>query len=102
MATQEASYLHQLQMQMARKGAIDRPIWILLDSQPAINIVHNPMNHPRSKQIIARYHFVRERVHQEKEITVEKCRANQMGADMLTKHARVVVVRYNKKLLGMF
>ena len=102
MATEGASYLHQLQMQMAGKGAVDRPIRILLDSQPAINIVHNPMYHPRSKQIPAGYHFVRDRVHQEKEITVEKCHTNQMGADMLTKHASVAVVRYNKKLLGMF
>ena len=45
---------------------------------------------------------MRDRVHQEKEITAEKCHANQMGADMLTKNASVAVARYNKKLLGMF
>ena len=102
LAAQEASYLRSLQMQMSGKAAVARPIRIVMDSQPAIDIVHNPMYHPRSKQILARYHFVRDRVHQEKEITVEKCPANQMGADMLTKHASVVVLRYNKKLLGMF
>ena len=102
MAAQEASYLHQLQMQMAGKAAVDRPIRILLDSQPAIDIVNNPMYHLRSKQILARYHFVRDRVHNEKEITVHKCQANQMGADMLTKHASVAGVLYNKRLLGMF
>ena len=59
--------------------------------QPASHyIVHNPMYHPSSKQILARYHFVRDRVNHEKEITVEKCAANQMGADMLTKHASVL------------
>ena len=73
-----------------------------MDSQPAIDIVHNPMYHPRSKQILARYHFVRNRVLLEKDITMEKCPANQMGADMLTKHASVAVLRYSKKLLGMF
>ena len=40
-------------------------------------------------------------MHVEKEIEVEKIPSEQMGADMLTKHASVGVVRYNKKLLGM-
>ena len=66
MAAQEASYLHQLQMQMAGKAVVDRPIRILLDSQPAIDIANNPMYPPRSKQILARYHFVKDRVHNEK------------------------------------
>ena len=81
LAAQEASYLRSLQMQMSGKAAVARPIRILMDSQPAIDIVHNPMYHPRSKQILVRYHFVRDRVHQETEITVEKFLANQMGAD---------------------
>ena len=34
-------------------------------------------------------------------IEVEKIPSKQMGADMLTKHASIGVVRYNKKLLGM-
>ena len=47
------------------------------------------------------YHFVRDRVFVEKEIEVERVPSGQMGADMLTKHASVGVVRYNKKLVGM-
>lgn len=87
MVAQEASYLRQLQMQMAGKGAVDQPIRVLLDCQPPTDIVHIPMYHARSKQILARYHFV---------IAVEMCQ----GAHMLTKHASMAEVRYNKKMLG--
>ena len=72
-----------------------------VDSQPAIDIVNNPVYHARTKQILAKYHFVRDRVFEEKELIFEKISAGQMGADMLTKHASVGIVRYNKKLIGM-
>ena len=101
MARQEASFLRQLHLQMQGQPATPLLVRVLLDSQPAIDIVHNPMYHARSKQILAKYHFIRDRVHSEKEITIEKCPANQMGADMLTKHASVALIRYNKKLLGI-
>ena len=68
---------------------------------PALDLVNNPVYHARSKQILAKYHFVRDRVHNEKEMTLVKISASQMGADMLTKNASVGVVRHNKKLLGM-
>ena len=74
---------------------------MLVDSQPALDIVHNPVYHARTKQILARYHFVRDRVFKEKELYFIKISARRMGADMLTKHASVGVVRYNKKLIGM-
>ena len=67
----------------------------------ALDLVNNPCYHQRSKHIQARYHFVRDGVHVEKEIEVEKIPSRQMGADMLTKHASVGVVCYNKKPLGM-
>ena len=66
-----------------------------------MDIVHNPMYHARTKQILARYHFVRDRVLQEKELYFVKISARRMGADMMTKHASVGVVRYHKKLIGM-
>ena len=86
---------------MQGKAAIPKPICIYIDSQPALDLVNNPCYHNRSKHIQARYHFVRDRVYVEKEIEVENIPSGQMGADMLTKHASVGVVRYNKKPLGM-
>ena len=82
--------------------AVPKPVRLFLDSQPAIDLVYNPVYHPWTKQILAKYHFIRARVLNEKELTVEKCFATQMGADMLTKHASVGIIRYNKKILGMF
>ena len=37
----------------------------------------------------------------EKELVFDKISTGQIGADMLTKHASVGVVRCNKKLIGM-
>ena len=88
-------------MEVLGTAAVPKPIRVLLDSHPAIDIVHNPVYHARSKQTLAKYHFVRDRVHIEGEMSVEKCSASQMGADMLTKYASVAVVRHNRKLLGM-
>ena len=101
MAAQEVSFLRQLQLQMQGEAGVEKSVRILVDSQPALDIVHNPVYHARSKQILAKYHFVRDRVFKEKELFFEKISAGQMGADMLTKHANVGVVRYNKKLIGM-
>ena len=89
MAAQEAIYLRQLQIQMQGKAAIPKLICIYIDSQPALDLVNNHCYHIRSKHIQARYHFVRDRVHVEKEIEVEKIPFGQMGADMLTKIASV-------------
>ena len=101
MAAQEVSFLRQLQLQMQGEAGVEKPVRILVDSQPALDIVHNPVYHARSKQILAKYHFVRDTVFKEKELFFEKISAGHMGADMLTKHASVGVVRYNKKLIGM-
>ena len=101
MAGQEASFLRQLQLQMAGAAGVPTPVRVYLDSQPALDLVNNPVYHARSKQILAKYHFVRDRVHNEKEMILVKISACEMGADMLTKNASVGVVRHNKKLLGM-
>ena len=61
-AGQEASYLRHLQLEIKGAKAVPRPIRILMDSQPAIDILNNPRYHPRTKQILSRYHFVRQGV----------------------------------------
>ena len=100
-AATEASFLRQLQMQMVGGEPTPYPVRIHADNQSALDILHNPVYHCRTKQILAKYHFVRDTVLKEKECWFEKISADHMGADMLTKHASVVVVRYNKKLIGM-
>ena len=88
-------------MQMVGESAVPYQVRVLVDNQPALDILHNPVYHCRSKQILAKYHFVRDRVFKEMEPVFDKISAGQMGADMLTKHASVGAVRYNKKLIGM-
>ena len=88
-------------MQMVGEYDVPYQVRVLVDNQPALDILHNPVYHCRSKQILAKYHFVRDRVFKEKELAFDKISAEQMGPDMLTKHASVGVVRYNKKLIGM-
>ena len=100
-ATTEARFLKQLQMQMVGESAAPYQLRVLAENQPALEILHNPIYHCRSKQILAKYHFVRDRVFNEKELVFEKISVGQMGADTLTKHASVGVVRYNKNLIGM-
>ena len=86
---------------MQGEAGVGVPVKVLVDSQPALDIVHNPVYHARTKQILARYHFVRDRVFTEKELYFTRIGEGQMGANMMTKHASVGVVRYYKKLIGM-
>ena len=60
---------------MEGADAVPTPVRVYLDSQPALDLVINPVYHARSKQILAKYHFVRDRVHSEKEMVVEKISA---------------------------
>lgn len=101
MVTQEVSFLRTLQHQMRGDGAVLYQVDILVDSQLALDLVKNPSFHARSKQILAKYHFVRDRMLVEKEVLFKKVASDKMAADMLTKHATVGVIRHNKKLIGM-
>ena len=76
-------------------------IKVLVDSKPALAIGNNLVYHARTKQILARYHFVRDRVFTEKELYFAKVAGGNMGADMLTKNASVGVIRHNKKQIGL-
>ena len=44
---------------------------------------------------------IRARMFEVKEVWFNKVSPGETGADMMTKHAAVGVVRYNKKLVGM-
>lgn len=101
MVTQEVSFIRNLQMQMRGDAAVEQQVPIFVDSQPALAIVNNPVYHARSKHILARYHFVRDRMLVEKEILFKKISADKMAANMLTKNASVGVIQFNKKQVGM-
>ena len=79
MAAQEVNFLRQLQLQMHGEAGVDKPVRILVDSPPALDIVHNPVYHARSKQILAKYHFVRDRVFKEKEVFFDKSQLARWG-----------------------
>lgn len=68
MAAQEVSYVRQLQMELRGDAAVAYQVKVFIDSLPALAFVHNPVYHARTKQILAKYHFVRDRALVEKEL----------------------------------
>ena len=49
MASQEANFLRQLQLQMEGEAAVPTLVRVYLDSQPALDLVNNLVHHARSK-----------------------------------------------------
>ena len=66
LAAQEAGFLGELQVEMYRdigeKKAVVKCIDLLTDSQSAKSLAENPVYHGRSKHILAKWHFSRQRV----------------------------------------
>ena len=60
------------------------PTMISEDNQGAIALAGNPGNHPRTKHISIKYHFIREAVEKTK-IMLQYCPTKEMLADILTK-----------------
>ena len=54
------------------------------DNQSAICLAQNPKDHPKSKHIDIKYHFIRELVINN-EIKIEYCPTTDMLADIFTK-----------------
>lgn len=100
-ATQEASYVRQLQIQkqgptiplalFASTVTTSLPwIWsIFLSTIPQANTLKFAITLSRTSVFV------------DKEIGGEKIPSEQTRVDMLTKHASMGVVQYNKKLVGM-
>ena len=57
LSTQEALYLQRFSTDL---DVLSKPLVIYSDSQSAIDLVKNPVNHNRSKHIDIRHHFIRE------------------------------------------
>ena len=63
-------------------------------------MAENPVYHGRSKHILAKWHFVRERV-ESGQVKLEDVRTDNMAADMLTKFVGPAILTVDMKLIGM-
>ena len=81
-AAQEAIWLRQLLEQLKFKQT--SPTCLLGDNQGAIALAKNPANHPRTKHIQLRYHFIRFAI-SDGHILLDYIPTSQMAADGLTK-----------------
>ena len=102
LAAQEASFLSQLKGEMdgVEKEEDRKGIRLLTDSQSAKALAENPVYHGRSKHILAKWHFVRERV-ESGQVKLEDVRTAYMAADMLTKSVGPAILAVDMKLIGM-
>ena len=60
------------------------PMLIFEDNQSAICLAKNPRNHPKTKHISIKFHYIRELI-ESGEITVQYCPSSEMLADIFTK-----------------
>ena len=94
----------ELQAEMFRdigKGkAVVKCIDLMTDSQSAKSLAKNPVYHGRSKHILAKWHFIRQRA-SKGWIKLFDVRTESMGADMMTKSVGPLVLAVNMKLIGM-
>eukprot|EP00794_Sanderia_malayensis_P002751 gene2751-biopygen2271 len=81
-AAQEAIWLRRLLNSLEIKKS--NPCTLYEDNQGAIALSKNPTNHPRTKHIDVKYHFIRETI-TNKQIEIEYCETNKMIADVMTK-----------------
>ena len=104
LAAQEASHLGELQSEMYRDiGSDDKTIKcidLLTDSQSAKSLAENPVYHGRNIGILAKWHFIRQRV-SKGWIKLFDVRTKSMGADMMTKAVGPSILSVNMKLIGM-
>lgn len=80
---QEAMFLRPLLSEILRTEP-SLPTTIHCDNQGAIALSVHPGNHPRTKHIELKYHFIRQAVN-EKKITLKWCKTDDMVADIMTK-----------------
>ena len=90
----EALWLRLLLMDL---GYLPRqPIWLYCDNKAACDIVHNPIQHDRTKHVEVDRFFIKEKL-DEKIVELPKIRLEDQLADILTK---VVSSRVFSKFLG--
>ena len=74
---------------------------LLTDNQSAKSLVENSVYHGRNKHILAKWHFIRQRV-SKGWIKLFDETTKSMGAVMMTKAVGPSILAVNMKLIGMF
>ena len=104
LAAQEVSFLGELQAKMyldiGEKKVVVKCIELMTDSQSTKSLAENPVYHGRSKRILAKWHFIRQRVTKGL-IKLFDVRTESMGADMMTMAVGPSGLAVNMKLVGM-
>lgn len=96
-AVQEGIYLRQLISDLACADVSKSNVMICCDNQGAIALAENPVYHKRSKHIDVKFHFIRE--HVGKDFDVTYLPSEKMIADFLTKPVgKVVLLRLIENL----
>ena len=98
MATQEALYLITILKDLSTVN-VNKPI-IYSDSQSALCLLQNPVNHNRSKHIDIKYHFVREKVVKEL-LVFHYIPTDKNVSDLMTKPTtKQKLIYFEKQLFG--
>jgi hypothetical protein len=79
----------------------ETPTSIGEDNKGCIDIAISSKAHPAVKHIDIRHHFIRERVQDVKDITLEKIGTDVMTADIFTKQLPYPIFRKHRESLGM-
>ena len=97
-AAKEAIWLKRLLTDL--DFGINAPMVINEDNQSAICLAKNPKNHPKTKHIDIKYHYIRELV-MSNQIEIQYCPTSDMLADIFTKD--LSAERFNKlrMMLGL-
>ena len=98
-AAQEAVWLNQLLRDINFNNS-DLPVTLFEDNQATISITENPRNHPKTKHIGIKYHFVRD-LESKNVISLAYCPTDMMLADIFTKSLSPEKFVKLRSMLGM-
>ena len=99
-ATKEVFYIRDILEELGYDEGDIQPIRLLIDNQSTIKLANNPTNHPKTKHIRVRYHFIRDAVHQG-DINIKWIRTEAQAADPLTKAMPAAKLNRVHTLMGI-
>jgi hypothetical protein len=81
-AAQETQWLRMIMTELGYESS--SPTVIFEDNQSCIELTHNSSNHPRTKHMAIRHHFIRELV-KSRQLKLQWIKSEDNLADILTK-----------------